>query len=120
MDWKEALGALRASEMPEEPASGDNTDVFPPAEAGGGDAIVSGRVLRMFYEKKGRAGKAATIIEGFDEADDAEALDVARWLKQRIGCGGSARGGEILLQGDRRHQAADLLRQKGYKVKGEG
>lgn len=117
MDWKDALSSLRA-DMP----GGD----LPEAEANAVEAAGdeenkksqkrSGRKLTLFYEKKGRAGKPATIIAGFDEDDDAEALDVARILKQKLGCGGSARGGEILLQGDRREQARPLLRDLGYKV----
>jgi len=98
-DWKDALSALKGS--------------LPSAE--GADS--SARTLRIFYEKKGRSGKPATIIEGFDN-DDSGALATARALKQRMGCGGSARGGEILLQGDRRQQAAEMLRSMGYKEKG--
>ncbi len=38
-------------------------------------------------------------------------------MKQKMGCGGSARGGEILLQGDRRQEALDFLTAKGYKAR---
>lgn len=119
-DWKSALAALRGevSQEPEEnPVVDSDADaVSAAAAAGGGAASSSRRRLRMFYEKKGRAGKPATIIEGFDPDDDSEALEVARRLKQRLGCGGSARGGEILLQGDRREKAAALLREWKYTV----
>lgn len=117
-DWKAALAALRG-DAAGEPVSTDN-DAAEPVSTGVDGAVSSGkrRILKMFYEKKGRAGKPATILEGFDPDDDTEALDVARRLKQRLGCGGSARGGEILLQGDRRQQAAQLLRDMGYQVKG--
>lgn len=99
-----------------ESSAADNGAVAPEDTRGdGADRQCGSRRLRLFYEKKGRAGKPATIIEGFDPDDDTEALSVARMLKQRIGCGGSARGGEILLQGDRREQATKLLRESGYK-----
>lgn len=119
-DWKDALSALKESLPSAEGAdsSADAPDSAVPAgDTAGGGAAASARTLRIFYEKKGRSGKPATIIEGFDN-DDSGALATARALKQRMGCGGSARGGEILLQGDRRQQAAEMLRSMGYKVKG--
>lgn len=114
MDWKDALSSLRA-DMPGADLPEADANV---CEAQGIEENKEkpGRKLALFYEKKGRAGKPATIIAGFDEDDDTEALEVARTLKQKLGCGGSARGGEILLQGDRREQARRLLRDLGFKV----
>lgn len=104
-DWKDALGALRASvpvdETPDMPAPADDA----PAR----------QSLIVLLDKKGRKGKAATIIEGFS-LPEQEVDDIARNLRQRLATGGSARGGEILLQGDRRKEAADLLRGMGHKV----
>lgn len=119
-DWKAALAALRAQSagQPDAEVPTDNDAVGTASAESDGVDVSGHRTLKIFYEKKGRAGKQATIIEGFDPDDNAEAAGTARILKQRIGCGGSARGGEILLQGDRRRQAADLLREMGYKVKG--
>lgn len=118
-DWKAALSALRDNSVADGEDTSTINDAASPQKPGdGGAEVKGGRTLRMFYEKKGRAGKPATILDGFDPEDDKEALDIARLLKQKLGCGGSARGGEILLQGDRRQQAATLLRGMGYKVKG--
>lgn len=77
----------------------------------------AGRV-DIIYEKKGRAGKPATIISGF-EADYPEdkITNLASEMKRAMGCGGSARGGEILLQGDRRSSALDFLERKGIKAR---
>lgn len=72
--------------------------------------------LRVILDKKGRKGKVATIIEGFTIPDD-EVAEISSELKRKIGTGGSARGGEILLQGDWREKASSLLREKGFKVK---
>lgn len=69
--------------------------------------------LNISMEKKGRAGKVATIISGFGLDDDIQ--QVAAMLKSRLGTGGSARGGEILIQGDRRDDVRKLLTQLGYK-----
>ncbi|MDE6161288.1 MAG: translation initiation factor, partial [Muribaculaceae bacterium] len=63
---------------------------------------------------KGRAGKTATIIAGFDSEE--QAADTASQLKKSLATGGSARGCEVLLQGDRRTDAADALRRLGFRV----
>lgn len=74
--------------------------------------------LDIILDRKGRAGKSATIICGFTEATpDSEISALARWIKQRLATGGSARGGEILIQGDRRKDVAALLNGKGYKTR---
>lgn len=70
--------------------------------------------LQVVMERKGRGGKTATIIAGFT-CSDAEVAEIARELKSRLGAGGSVRGGEILIQGDRRAEVVTLLRQKGFK-----
>lgn len=72
--------------------------------------------LDIILEKKGRAGKQATIISGFDILDD-EIEQIAMHLKKSIGTGGSARGGEILIQGDRRQQVLKLLVSMGLKAR---
>lgn len=113
IDWKDALGALR-----------DNLPEGEPADAGSSSASTSDESsdkekkgkLHVVIEKKGRKGKTATIIEGF-ACDDSTLDEVARSLKQRIGTGGSARGGEILLQGEWKDKASELLRGMGYIVK---
>lgn len=74
--------------------------------------------LHVIKERKGRAGKVATIVEGF-ECSEQELQSVARKLKQTLGTGGSARGGEILIQGDVAERVREMLRSFsfGYKVK---
>lgn len=73
--------------------------------------------VTLFYERKGRGGKEATIIAGFD-VDDIELAEIASTIKKRLGAGGSARDGEILVQGDRREALRQLLPKLGFKVKG--
>ena len=73
-------------------------------------------MVNIVLERKGRAGKQATIITDL-LADDEAVKDLARALKQHCGTGGSARGGEILLQGDFRNKALQWLQQQGFKAR---
>lgn len=75
-------------------------------------------LLDIVFERKGRAGKQATIVCGFpDTISDGEIQQTASELKRRLGVGGSARGGEILFQGDQRQKLLPLLKQLGYKAR---
>lgn len=72
--------------------------------------------LDIVLEKKGRAGKTATIVCGFT-LDDDEIATIASKMKTRLGTGGSARGGEILIQGDRRNDVLKFLTENGFKAR---
>ena len=72
--------------------------------------------LDIILEKKGRAGKMATIVTGF-VLDDDTVSGIASKMKTRLGTGGSSRGGEILIQGDRRRDVLDFLVKEGYKAR---
>lgn len=75
--------------------------------------------LRVMISKKGRGGKTVTLIAGFQgSAGDLDSL--AKQLKVACGVGGSAKDGEILLQGDVRDKALSWLLQKGYRGKRSG
>ena len=109
-DWKDILASL-ASESPspsEEEAPAPQPDT-PASQLQEG-------TLHVVVEKKGRKGKVATIIEGFTIDDDA-VEQIASELKRKIGTGGSARGGEILLQGEWKEKVITLLKEKGFKAK---
>ena len=110
MDWKDALSQLKDSgNIPV-----DNTpDPLP--EEQNHDAPQK-TPLRILIDRKGRKGKTATIVEGFTGSDDQLQL-LAKTLKQRLGTGGSARDGEILIQGDRKENVAEILQSLGYKTK---
>lgn len=73
-------------------------------------------VLDITFEKKGRGGKTATIISGF-EISDEEIKELASKMKAKLGTGGSARGGEILIQGDRRKDVLEYLKTAGFKAR---
>ena len=72
--------------------------------------------MSIAFERKGRGGKQATIVTGF-VADDEAVKQVASQLKRTLGVGGSARGGEVLIQGDFRGRVADELRKMGFSVR---
>lgn len=72
--------------------------------------------LDIVLEKKGRAGKMATIVVGFT-CDDDELAGIASKMKSKLGTGGSARAGEILIQGDRRNDVLQFLIAAGYKAR---
>lgn len=110
MDWKESLARLQAGGLLPE-----GEDPAPAAEETAPESGQKG-TLRVVVDRKGRKGKTATIIEGF-ELPDEEVADVAALLKKRLGTGGSSRGGEILIQGDCAVKAAEALRAMGFKVK---
>lgn len=70
--------------------------------------------LHVQIEKKGRGGKTATVVKGFVGRDeDLEAL--ARTLKTRCGVGGSAKDGEIIIQGENMNKVKEILKSLGYK-----
>jgi translation initiation factor 1 len=74
--------------------------------------------LDISYERKGRGGRPATIISGFsDDISDDEIAELAQTLRRRLATGGSSRGGEILLQGDRRTQALEILTSLSIKAR---
>ena len=69
--------------------------------------------LRLAMERAGRGGKTVTIVRGFTGSQE-ELEELCKTLKQKIGVGGSAKEGEIILQGDHRPKVADLLKSLGY------
>lgn len=108
-DWLDQLSALRSS-LPEGEAVADET----PEEQE--PYTAPGHSLLITYEKKGRGGKQATIVSGFTCSDE-QLLEIASTLKKRLATGGSARGGEILVQGDRRQDVLNTLKAMGLKAK---
>ena len=87
----------------------------PPRPASAGAARDERPTLRLRLEK--RAGKSVTVVASSLVGEDA--LDsLLRELKSLLATGGTRRGGDVELQGDHRDRLRELLRGRGYLVKG--
>jgi translation initiation factor 1 len=70
--------------------------------------------LKVRLDTKHRAGKAVTLVEGFiGKEEDLE--DLGKKLKSFCGTGGSAKDGEIIIQGDQREKVMQWFGKNGYK-----
>ncbi len=72
--------------------------------------------LRVQVDKKSRGGTQATLVTGFVGTED-DLKDLGKYLKSKCGVGGSAKEGEIIIQGDLRDKVCNLLEQKGYSAR---
>lgn len=71
------------------------------------------QLLRISLDKRNRGGKAVTLVTGFrGTTDDLTAL--GKFLKVKCGVGGSAKDGEIIVQGDLRPKVLEVLQKEGY------
>ena len=110
-DWKEALSQLASDEKNSEmivPDNQQNENIK--------NHSVKKQHLEIAIDKKGRNGKYATIIYGYN-GNEQKLNDFAKELKKELGIGGSTRDGEILLQGDQREKLIKILTDKGHQVK---
>ena len=81
----------------------ESSETLPPAQ----------QKLMIRLDSKLRAGKTVTILQGFTgRAEDLEEL--GKKLKSFCGSGGSAKNGEIIIQGDHREKLVRWLKQNGY------
>lgn len=79
----------------------------------------SNQKLYVSIDKKSRAGKEVTLVEGFVGQED-DLKDLGKILKSKCGVGGSVKDGAILIQGNFRDKIMQLLEKEGYKVVRKG
>ena len=70
--------------------------------------------LKVKLETKHRGGKAVTLVAGFTGTDE-DLQTLGKALKNFCGTGGSAKDGEIIVQGDQREKVLQWLQKNGYK-----
>jgi translation initiation factor 1 len=81
----------------------ENIDTLPAAQ----------QKLKVRLDTKHRAGKAVTLVEGF-AGQEQDLEDLGKKLKGFCGTGGSAKDGEIIVQGDQREKVLQWLLKNGY------
>jgi len=77
---------------------------------------ISEQELSVHIEKKGRGGKTVVIIKGFVGSQE-DLKELGKLIKKKVGVGGSAKDGEIFIQGDCRPKVLDILAKEGYATK---
>ena len=69
--------------------------------------------LRVNIEKNHRGGKTVTIVKNF-VGNEEDLKELGRLLKTKCGVGGTAKEGEILVQGEFKEKIIELLKKEGY------
>lgn len=109
-DWKNRMGVVYSTDPNFKYVTQDDLDVEP-------ETLEPARQkLIVAIDRRNRGGKQVTLVSGFvGREEDLAAL--AKTLKTRCGVGGSAKDGEILIQGDFRDRIVEILTKLGYKAK---
>ncbi len=76
-------------------------------------------VVRVMLDRKGRGGKAVTMVMGVP-GEAAEVASLGQALKKLCGSGGTTKDDVIEVQGDHRERIITRLTELGYKVKRVG
>ena len=107
-DWKSRLGVVYSTNPDFKYTTADDTPVqtLPPEK----------QRLIVSIDRRNRGGKQVTLVSGFKGSEE-DLKELGRTLKTRLGVGGSAKDGEITIQGDFRDKVVSLLQQAGYPAK---
>ena len=107
-DWKSRLGVVYSTnpDFQYQTEATQEADTLPPEK----------QRLIVGIDRRNRGGKQVTLVSGFvGKADDLKEL--GRALKTKLGVGGSAKDGEITIQGDFRDKVVSILQAMGYAAK---
>lgn len=107
-DWKSRLGTVYSTNPDFEYASETAQEQ---------ETLAPGKQrLRVALDRRNRGGKQVTIVADFVGTDD-DLKELCKLLKQKCGVGGSAKEGEIIIQGDFRDKIVQILTEAGYKAR---
>lgn len=110
-DWKSRLNVVYSTD----PDFNYQTREEAPAD----EVPPSRQDLRVWLDRKSRAGKQVTLVKGFAGSEE-QLRELGRMLKSKCGVGGTAKDGEIMIQGDFRDRVVEILLKEGYKAKKAG
>lgn len=65
-------------------------------------------------QKAGRGGKTVTVVKNFVGIGLPEKEQLAKTMQKACGTGGTVKNGQIEIQGDKRAEVAEILRQAGF------
>ena len=105
-DWKKRLGVVYSTNPDFNFTNEDEVQeeaTFPPEK----------QKLIVGIDRRNRGGKTVTLVSGF-VGTAADLAELGRTLKVKCGVGGSAKDGEITIQGDLRDKVTALLQSMGY------
>ena len=107
-DWKARLGVVYSTnpDFKYQTQQEEEAATLPPAK----------QRLIVGIDRRNRGGKQVTLISGFVGTSD-DLKELGRVLKTKLGVGGSAKDGEITIQGDFRDKVVSILQGLGYKAK---
>ena len=107
-DWKKRLGVVYSTDpsFAYTEASVEEAETLAPAR----------QRLIVAIDRRQRAGKQVTLVKGFVGSEE-DLRSLGKTLKTRLGVGGTAKDGEITIQGDLRDKVTALLQSLGYGAK---
>ena len=78
------------------------------------DSAPTAQTIKVTLDRKRRGGKTMTVAAGFELSPES-LQKLAALLKKRCGAGGTAKDGEIEIQGDHAEAVMGELTKLGYR-----